>query len=113
MPLLPTLATASPATAPYTPYMYGLGAHLARSTGLCSADMLCAKLALSPSAARAMFNTLLRDGIIAPPNTAGLAVATHPYMATIRFKSTAALVRKSIKHAVQTSESEMKSAFDK
>ncbi len=75
--------------------MYGLGAHIARSTGLCSAGMLRRKLALSPAAADAMWAQLLQQGVISAPNTAGLAVATQPYMASVRFKAAATVAEKS------------------
>ncbi len=86
LPSLPSQAMAAPAPA-FTPYMYGLGAHMARSTGLCSVEMLSQKLALPPAAAGAMQAKLIRSGVITAPNAAGLAMATDPYMATIRFKT--------------------------
>ena len=86
LPALPATAAAAPAAQAYTPYMYGLGAHMARSTGLCSAEMLSRQLALPPAAARAMQAQLMRSGIITAPNAAGVAVAAEPYMASIRFK---------------------------
>ena len=97
---LPTPVAAAPAPA-FTPYMYGLGAHMARSTGLCSAQMLSQKLALSPSAARAMQAQLIRSGVITTPNAAGIAVATEPYMATIRFKTAATALGKTARRYVR------------
>ena len=80
-PALPAMPAAAAATAPaYTPYMYGLGAHMARSTGKCSPEMLMHKLRLAPEAARAMQNQLVRSGILSAPGAAGLAAAAQPYM---------------------------------
>ncbi len=87
-PALPAMADPKMAP-PYTPYMYGLGAHFARTTGLCSAEMLGRKLALSPPAAQAMQSQLLRQGVITAPSVTGVAVAKQPYMAAIRFKTVA------------------------
>ena len=60
--------------------MYGLGAHMARSKGACSAAMLMQKLRLAPEAAQAMQAQLIRNGIISLPNAAGVAAAAQPYM---------------------------------
>lgn len=80
LPSLPAAAAPAPAAAAFTPYMYGLGAHLARSTGGCSAAILARKLSLAPAAAQAMQAQLLRQGIVTAPNAAGLAIASEPYM---------------------------------
>lgn len=66
--------------------MYGLGVQMARSTGLCSADMLLRTLALSPGAAQALHGQLIRNGILFPSDTDGMAIAVNPYAASIRFK---------------------------
>jgi len=79
VPVLPGLPTTAAAPA-YTPYMYGLGAHLARATGQCSPDMLMQKLRLAPEAARAMQAQLMRSGIVSAPAATGLATAVQPYM---------------------------------
>ncbi|MFK7939809.1 MAG: hypothetical protein AB8B82_10540 [Roseovarius sp.] len=80
LPGLPAAAASARAAAPFTPYMYGLGAHLARSTGGSSAAILAKKLSLAPQAAHAMQAQLLRQGIVTAPNAAGLAIASEPYM---------------------------------
>ena len=96
LPALPSMAAAAASAPPaYTPYMYGLGAHIARSTGLCSADLLARKLALHPVAAQAMQAQLVANGVLSAPNTAGLAVASQPYMASVRFKAASAATGKS------------------
>lgn len=77
-PALPTISVA--ATPAYTPYMYGLGAHLARAKGRCSPDMLMQKLRLTPQAARAMQAQLIRSGVISAPVATGIASAVQPYM---------------------------------
>ncbi len=56
--------------------------------------MLSQKLALSPAAARAMQAKLIQSGVISAPNAAGVAMATQPYMAAIRFKTAAATLGK-------------------
>ncbi len=89
LPALPATAAAT-ATPAYTPYMYGLGAHMARSTGVSSTAMLMAKLRLSPAAARAMQAQLIRSGIVSAPNAAGLALASRPYMASTRITAASA-----------------------
>lgn len=80
LPVLPAAAASTPAKVAFTPYMYGLGAHLARSSGRCSVAMLVQKLRLAPEVAQAMQAQLLRHGIITAPNAAGLAAAAQPYM---------------------------------
>ncbi len=84
VPALPALpaATAAAAAPAYTPYMFGLGAHMARTTGHCSSAMLAQKLGLSSGAANAMQAQLMRTGIITAPNAAGLAAAAQPYMSS-------------------------------
>ena len=82
-PALPTLPAAAAGAAPaYTPYMYGLGAHMARTLGHSSPAMLMAKLHLSPVAAQAMQAQLTRAGIVGAAGASGLAGAARPYMAT-------------------------------
>lgn len=110
-PALPALpAAAAPAGPAYMPYMYGLGVHMARSTGLSSAEMLSRHLALPPAAARAMQAQLMRSGIITAPNTAGVAVAAEPYMTSIRFKlaqaSSAKPTRRLLRHLTDAAQAE-------
>ncbi len=101
LPVLPSAASATTAAAPaYTPYMYGLGAHIARSIGLCSAELLARKLALTPAVARTMQAQLVANGVLSAPNTAGLAVAAKPYMASVRFKTTSATTAKMARHFI-------------
>ncbi|MEO3415489.1 hypothetical protein AAFO92_12605 [Roseovarius sp. CAU 1744] len=108
-PSLPAIA-AAPVPAPtFTPYMYGLAAHLARSTGLCSVGMLSQQLAVSPATARAMQAQLIRSGVISAPNAAGMAVAARPYMTSIRFKS-GAVVGKSVRRYLHRLASETPTA---
>ena len=80
LPAMPVAASASTAASGFTPYMYGLGAHLARTHGQCSPAILMQKLRLAPDAAQAMQAQLMRNGILAASNTAGLATAAQPYM---------------------------------
>ena len=80
LPALPASGAAAAAAPAYTPYMYGLGAHMARSIGQCSPEMLMQKLHLAPGAARAMQAQLIKGGILSAPNSAGLAMAARPYM---------------------------------
>ncbi len=89
LPGLPTAAAAKATEAAFTPYMYGLGAHLARSTGGSSAAILAKKLQLAPAAAQAMQAQLLRQGIVTAPNAAGLAIASEPYMQGAKLIKTA------------------------
>lgn len=78
-PVLPSMSL--PAVAPaYTPYMYGLGVHLARSTGGSSASLLVQKLGLSSQAAKAMQAQMIRNGVVSTSGTAGVAAAVQPYM---------------------------------
>ena len=79
-PALPALSASAAQSAGFTPYMYGLGAHLARSKGGCSAALLAQKLGLAPEIAQAMQAQLVRNGIVAAPTTGGLAAAVQPYM---------------------------------
>ncbi len=102
LPALPIPATAATAQAGYTPYMYGLGAHMARSTGLCSPEMLVRKLGLRPDAARAMQAQLIKSGILSAPDTAGMAMAARPYMASLRFKSLGHATGKAARHIVRS-----------
>jgi len=80
LPAMPAAASASTAASGFTPYMYGLGAHLARTHGQCSPAILMQKLRLAPDAAQAMQAQLMRNGILTASNTTGLATAAQPYM---------------------------------
>ncbi len=87
IPAMPglTMAAAPPKPA-FTPDMYRLGVHMARSTGLCSTMMLSQKLALPPMAATSLQAKLIGNGVISAPNETGIALTARPYAATIRFK---------------------------
>lgn len=82
-PSLPASAMAVPAPAGYTPYMYGLGAHLARSSGRISPAILMQKLRLGSEAAHAMQAQMFRNGVVTASNAAGLARAVQPYMISL------------------------------
>lgn len=79
-PALPALSASAAQSAGFTPYMYGLGAHLARSKGGCSAALLAQKLGLAPEVAQAMQAQLVRNGVVTTSSTGGLAAAAQPYM---------------------------------
>lgn len=75
-PALPAVTVAAPAAPAYTPYMYGLGVHLARTQGAISTQALMKGLRISQSAAQAMQAQMIRTGVVTQ-TASGLAAQRY------------------------------------
>ena len=80
LPLPALCAAAAPAALPPATYTW---AHLiARARGTVSPDLLARQLRITPQAAEAVFQSLVRDGVIRAPTAAGVASAVKPMQTT-------------------------------
>tara|TARA_R110002094_G_scaffold60570_4_gene71218 strand:- start:639 stop:1142 length:504 start_codon:yes stop_codon:yes gene_type:complete len=77
-PALP-LPAAAPRTAAQIPTgTYAWGQLIARAQNTCNPAMLARHLRLDADVAHALFDTMLRDGVLRAPDIAGLARAAQP-----------------------------------
>lgn len=82
-PLLPLQALAAGQAPTVVPTgAYAWAQLIARAQNTCSPDMLTRQLHVAPDAAQAMFNDMLRDGVLRTPGATGIARAVKPIDAT-------------------------------
>lgn len=92
LPLGALRAAAPSVTIPPATYHW---AHLiARARGSVSPDLLARQLRITPHAAEAVFQSLVRDGVIRTPTAAGIAQAVKPMQTTGRTATTRAALKK-------------------
>lgn len=73
-------------------------AHLiARARGSVSPDLLARQLRITPQAAEAVFQSLLRNGVVRAPTAAGIAQAVKPMQTTGHTATTRAALQKRLK----------------
>ncbi|MFK7834617.1 MAG: hypothetical protein AB8B60_00220 [Sulfitobacter sp.] len=75
-------AAVAPQTASVPAGTYAWAQLIARTQNRCSPAMLMRHLRLSPDAATALFNEMIRDGVLRAPGAAGMARAVQPINAT-------------------------------
>lgn len=79
LPALPVGASAiAPPAAAVPPGAYAWAQLIARAQNRCSPAMLARHLRLGPDAAQALFQQMVRDGVLRAPTLGGLAQAAQP-----------------------------------
>lgn len=78
--LVPSAGASAPAAVAgnFTPYMYSMGVHHARTLGQCSAVILAENLGVSLDAAKAISTRLIKKGVLSAPNALGISRAINP-----------------------------------
>ena len=100
LPAAAVQAAVLPAATPVVPHAAYSWAHLiARARGTVSPALLARQLSLTPDAAQAVFNALVRDGVVRAAGTAGAAQAVTPLQTTGHTATTTQATRKRLQAA--------------